>query len=498
MSIEDALQRAAEDTAAAEAAEAEAVMSEALLRAKLANKTAGSTDEALIALEVRRLKTRAQAARLYRQETEGPPTPLDVTDGTELAARALDAQPWRVEGLMPSEGSTLITAQRKVGKTTLVMNLARALVTGEEFLGCFPVRPVTGQVGVLNFEVSGPQLGRWAAEAGVPLHRLVVANLRGRRNPLAHDEDRRELAGLLRARGVEVLICDPFANAFDGDNQNDAQQVARFLRELSTFTRSEVGATDLVLANHAGWNADRTRGSSALEDWADSLVLLTSDRREVRYLSANGRDVNVPEGMLTYDEDTRRLTLDRSGNRVMAEHGRRATEMVEAVVEVVREQPGIGTRDLQDELRARGLKFGKNGIKPAIDAAVSTGRVERRIDGAKRPLYPLAVPRDTTEQAVTSSSPGVPRDSGTLTAERGPVTSLSPLQTASDKGVPFVPSGSGTAARSVPRENGTLPFSAPSAGVSVPPTQTASDKGVPSVPQCPADPAGHVPSVPPL
>ena len=396
MSIEDALQRAAEDTAAAEAAEAEAVMSEALLRAKLANKAAGSTDEALIALEVRRLKTRAQAARLYRQETEGPPTPLDVTDGTELAARALDAQPWRVEGLMPTEGSTLVTAQRKTGKTTWVLNLARALVTGEPFLGCFPVRPVTGQVCLLNFEVSGPQLGRWAAEAGVPLHRLVVANLRGRRNPLAHDEDRAELAGLLRARGVEVLICDPFANAFDGDNQNDAGQVARFLRELSTFTRSEVGATDLVLTNHAGWNADRTRGSSALEDWADSLVLLTSDRREVRYMSATGRDVHVPEGMLTYDEDTRRVTLDRSGNRVMAERSSRMAELVEAVVLAVRETPGMGTGALQNDLRARGVKYGKAEIQPAIDTAVAQGHLERRDEkGGKRALYPLQPAGDT-------------------------------------------------------------------------------------------------------
>jgi len=53
-----------------------------------------------------------------------------------------------------------------------VLNLARSLLTGEDFLGRFPVRRVLGMVAVLNFEVSAGQLARWAFEAGVPAERL--------------------------------------------------------------------------------------------------------------------------------------------------------------------------------------------------------------------------------------------------------------------------------------------------------------------------------------
>jgi len=74
-------------------------------------------------------------------------------------------------------------AQRKAGKTTLTLNLARALLTGEAFLGAFDVVPVVGDVAVLNFEVSGHTLAHWAHDHAVPPERFHLVNLRGRRNP---------------------------------------------------------------------------------------------------------------------------------------------------------------------------------------------------------------------------------------------------------------------------------------------------------------------------
>ena len=50
----------------------------------------------------------------------------------------------RVNGLVPWEAAVLLVAQRKAGKTTLALNYAKALLTGEPFLGVFPVVPVTG------------------------------------------------------------------------------------------------------------------------------------------------------------------------------------------------------------------------------------------------------------------------------------------------------------------------------------------------------------------
>jgi hypothetical protein len=47
------------------------------------------------------------------------------------------------------------------------------------------------------------------------------------------------------------------------------------LTGLDMFARSEVGARDLIVTTYAGWNGERSRGSAALEDRADSIITLT-------------------------------------------------------------------------------------------------------------------------------------------------------------------------------------------------------------------------------
>ena len=43
-----------------------------------------------------------------------------------------------------ADGFTSVVAQRKTGKTTFNLNLADSFLTGRDFLGRFPVVPVTG------------------------------------------------------------------------------------------------------------------------------------------------------------------------------------------------------------------------------------------------------------------------------------------------------------------------------------------------------------------
>lgn len=461
--LQDLMAAAAATDAAERDERLDGLLSETLMRDRADG--AARTDAALVRVELQRLRARDAAQRQFKRETEGPPKPMDVATGLELAARALEAPRWRVEDLLVAEGSTLISAVRKSGKTTLALNLIRCLVTGEPFLGTFPVTPVTGMVAMLNFEVSGPQLGRWAAEAGVPLDRLVVASLRGHRNPLGHDDDRAALAAHFRALGVEVVIVDPFANAFTGDSQNDAGQVARFLHTLSEFARQDVGASDLVLVNHAGWSGDRSRGSSALEDWPDSIIRLTMDNHGTRFLSALGRDVDVPEGRLEFDPATRRLTLDRSANKWSMERAAKREELLAAIVAVAAETPGLGTREVQQHLRDRGVSFGKNDLSPAFAELVALGRITRRAVGSKMAIFPVVPPEN---------------------------------ETVLDEGIQTVPSGPEGVPPSVPNQPRDTAQNAAEPSRSVPPAQMGSDKGVPSVPECPEGVPPGVPTVPPL
>lgn len=309
-------------------------------------------EDALVVDELRKLRARARARELFDAERAPKGEPFDAGTLADILARPAEPQA-RVEGLIPWAASALIVAQRKAGKTTLTLNLARCLLTGEPFLGSLAVRPVnTGaRVALLNYEVTGAQLARWAEDAGVPVDRLFLVNLRGRRNPLTHPADRDALAALLREQRVESLIVDPFGRAYSGASQNDAGEVGSWLVGLDQFARSEVGALDVILTAHAGWNGERTRGSSALEDWADVIVTMTrDDDTGDRFLRATGRDVELDEDRIDFNPATRTLTLSGAGSRKTSAAGRRDAETVAAILDALTRHPdGLSGERLREE-----------------------------------------------------------------------------------------------------------------------------------------------------
>lgn len=304
--------------------------------------------------------------------------PFDAGTLAEILARPAEP-PARVEGLIGWEASTLLVAQRKVGKTTMVLNLARCLVSGEAFLGAHGVRGLApgSRVGFLNFEVSGAQLARWARDAGVSVDRLYLVNLRGRRNPLAHPGDRQRLAEVLRAQRVESLIVDPFGRAYSGASQNDAGEVYGWLVQLDQFTRSEVGARDLVLTTHAGWDGERSRGSSALEDWADGIITMTRDNDTgERFVRATGRDVDLEEDRLDYDVGTRTLTLAGTGSRKASAAARRQVDLGDAVVALLERMPdGLKAGEIEARLKVDGWAFQRGDASKAARTAAEDGLI---------------------------------------------------------------------------------------------------------------------------
>lgn len=375
----------------------------------------GQTDEyrRKVQVELVRLRARRDAQEILRQEDAGEAPPFDDGLLEEVLARPPEP-PYRIEGLIPSDAGTVIVAQRKAGKTTLMLNLARCLLTGEEFLGRFSVVPLEGRLGFLNYEVSAAQLARWADDAGVDHRRLYLANLRGRRNPLGHAQDRAELARRMKAHGVEAVIVDPFGRAYTGTNQNDAGEVGAWLTDLDSFVRAEVGARDLFLTVHAGWNGERTRGSSAIEDWGDALVFLTKDEMDRRYLRAEGRDVEVGEDALDYDPAARRLTLSGAGNRKAAAKRVKAEKIMPVVERIVTETPGLNWSALLKAVRAApdAGEFQDGDVTLAVQLLDATGRIRREVGGPGKPT--LHYPWEPFDPAA-----GASEDTATETSVKG-------------------------------------------------------------------------------
>ncbi len=392
-----------------------------------------------VADETRVLRIRKAAQDRFRAEQEPEQPPFDAGTLAELLARPVDP-PMRAEGLIPSDAGTLVVAQRKTGKTTLELNYARSLLTGEDFLGRFPVRRIAGAVALLNYEVSGSMIARWADDVGVPRERLYVVNLRGRRNPLTHPGDRLRLAEDLRARDTHALVVDPFGRAYGGKSQNDSGEVGAFLSDLDVFARAEVGASDLMLSAHAGWNGERTRGASALEDWADVIVTLTRDPDDetVRFLRAIGRDVEVEEDRLDFDPATRLLSMSGAGSRRKAKGDRKSTELAVFVVRAAKADPGVNVAGLKAAIRGMddAPTFRGDEMQRAVKHAVECGHLRVETEGQGRPT------RHFPGEQATRSSASVPKTDGT-----GHPTS--PVSTVGDPFHPFhTRSGTGPVTRS--------------------------------------------------
>jgi hypothetical protein len=344
--------------------------------------------EAEVEAEHRRLRVRDSARKRWDAERAEadivlPPALLTLRD--ELAVEDT-ATEYTISDLHPRGANTLLGAQFKAGKTTLLSNALKSLCDGVPFLGDYPVRPIAGRVAVWNYEVTDSQFRRWLRDVGVQRdNRAAVWNLRGYRLPLLAPYVEDYCVAWLQEREVEALIVDPFSRAYSGD-ENSNEEVGAFLEALDVIKR-RAGVEDLFLAAHFGRvqlkeGDERVRGATRLDDWADVRWILTKEG-DTRYFYAEGRDVLVPEQGLDYDAETRRLLI-ASGSR----HEDRTTKKLEKAVrrasEVVANEPGIHAADLRKAMTGVDTNCKDQGIRGAVDC----GLIEIRQEGRAHCHYP--------------------------------------------------------------------------------------------------------------
>jgi hypothetical protein len=85
-----------------------------------------------VAVEVRKLRSAHDARRRVDEENTIESPPFDADLLADVLARPAEP-PHRVDELIPVQAGTLVVAQRKTGKTTLELNLARVAAHGRDF-----------------------------------------------------------------------------------------------------------------------------------------------------------------------------------------------------------------------------------------------------------------------------------------------------------------------------------------------------------------------------
>lgn len=271
----------------------------------------------------------ADARRLEAAQAWTPP-PYPATAYDQLAEEPPEVD-WIIRDLWT--GNAQVNAQKKSGKTTLLLNATAALLTGDPFLGRFEVNVESDcRVGFLNMELTRGQFNRWLSDmelADDALKRLSVYHARDHgRLDLANGAVADWVVRWLRDTGVSVLLMDPLGSFYDQPSGGDPN--AAYLRWWACFERVvlEAELRGVLIAHHSGYSEDggnRARGASAMMDKPDVNMSYRYESGDgsytdapidnKRYLRAHGRDVDVAEFEIDWDLRTRRLVVTGGGGR---------------------------------------------------------------------------------------------------------------------------------------------------------------------------------------
>jgi hypothetical protein len=286
-----------------------------------------------------------------------PPDEASVLFSDAMAEETQEIR-YLVDGLASVGDNVSITGQFKTGKTLFICNLVHSLCEGDKFLGQFEVDDLDDcTVGLWSCEMTKNVLqDRYLKPLGFTEGagtRLYMFHGRGYGVNLLDEVGKTWAIKWLRERDVSVWVIDSFARicAMAGVEGNDNDQVLRLLKTLDEIKRA-AGVSELFLIAHTGrseFAKDRARGATVFDDWADARWVLTRDG-DVRFLKVEGRDVELPETSLMFDQDTKRLTLGGSKDQSLKNDG------VQAVVAIVAQNAGVGKTALAKLIKERKIR----------------------------------------------------------------------------------------------------------------------------------------------
>ena len=172
----------------------------------------------------------------------------------DLLAEPVEEAEWVVEGLLPTAGTSLITAKPKVGKTTLVRNLALAVSLGAPFLGRATKQ---GTVLYLALEEKRGKVQEHFANLGATVTDRAPLFVHVGSAPAKPVE---ELEALLAEHCPMLVIIDPLQRFLRLRDGNDYTEVTRVMEPLTALARKS--GAHLVCIHHAnkgGYGGGRQR-----------------------------------------------------------------------------------------------------------------------------------------------------------------------------------------------------------------------------------------------
>jgi hypothetical protein len=333
----------------------------------------------------------ARAAWRNGERIERPTPPAGATEFITTAQ--VLAQPdevrYCIDGLLPASGSLLVGAKKKVGKSVLLLNAAKAVARGEPFLG-----RRTQQGRVLYVSIDEPKT---ITRSRIAAMGFVDAD------PIDWFFDRRgvppDWAAWLSVQCARVayglIIVDTIAKLVGVREMNDYAEWNRALTPLhglsERFGLSWIGSAHNRKEGQG--TTDDVAGSMAITAGVDTIVLESKNPDGTRIVATEQRHGNDLEPtVLTMDEQTYGVQL---GDERWLARRRAVGDRIVALLTDGRPRAGA---ELVHALQAR-----KADVFTSLDALLSDGVVVRGRD--KRYSVPAAVDNPVPVHKGTTGEP---------------------------------------------------------------------------------------------
>jgi KaiC/GvpD/RAD55 family RecA-like ATPase len=285
-----------------------------------------------------------------------------------LAEADMEPEPtWLIPELVPGEGTVLLVSVPNVGKTWLILAIAKnAALLGRDVY-------IQEEEGTKKQLASRIRNLRIEEGAGV----FSIALQSGQ--PLEDEEYLQLLADIARNSAAPVFVFDPLSGLFAGD-ENDAKEAKAICRRLTDLRRANPRCL-LVLVHHSSKGSTRrdvsgpsvyaARGSSVFSGWCDVQLNLDEAPKEsgavqfgvevakMRMVEKCERQhfrIELGEGVVSICPAKKR-SLESSDARILAALGRRKSP--------------VSKNELHE------LVGGKRGLLlEAVDRLIEAGKIE--------------------------------------------------------------------------------------------------------------------------
>jgi len=211
---------------------------------------------------------------------------------------------WIVDGLLPSGGLSIIVAKPKVGKSTLVRQLALCIAQGEPFLDR---QTIKGAVLYVSLEEKRSEVRKHFKLLGGNGSEELYSYIGS-----VPEEANQWLTKEVKNRKPLLVIIDTLFRFAKVADVNDYAKVTTALSPLLALAREN--ATHVMFVHHArkggGDGGDSTLGSTAIFGSVDTSIILKSTDDKKRTIETQQRyGTDLKQTLLSFDDDSQKATM---------------------------------------------------------------------------------------------------------------------------------------------------------------------------------------------